>query len=55
MAAKEYGVESAQKMKMEYEQLDAQSKRAYISEKAVKFVQSSAPCKNMSKKAKKGL
>lgn len=40
-------------MKMEYESLDEVQKKSYIMKNAVEFVKSSAPCKNMSKKAKK--
>lgn len=53
VAAREFGEEKMKSMKMEYEQLDVASKKAYVSKNAVSFVQSQAPCKNMSKKAKK--
>lgn len=39
-------------MRMEYDVLGAQEKCAYISRNAVDFVQSSAPCANMAKKAR---
>lgn len=40
-------------MKMEYESLNEVQKKDYIAKNSVQFVQSQAPCKNMSKKAKR--
>ncbi len=42
-------------MKAQYQNLDANSKKEYVSKNAVSFVQSQAPCANMSKKMKKKL
>ena len=34
--------------------MDEVAQKDYVSKKAVKFIQNSAPCTNMSKKKKKG-
>lgn len=53
VAAREYGQERAQKMQMEYANIsDEVERKDYISKNAVEFVQSSAPCANMAKKAR---
>ena len=38
-------------MRQEYEQMDFGAQQAYVQRNAVEFVQNSAPCTNMYKKA----
>lgn len=53
VAAREYGQEQAQQMQKEYANLSSEAeKKNYISKNAIQFVQSSAPCSNMPKKAR---
>ena len=51
IAEREYGLERATEMRNEYAAMDFQSQQAYVQRNAVEFVQKSAPCTNMSKKA----
>lgn len=53
IAAREFGQQKMKQMQMQYANLSSETeKKAYISRNAVEFVQSSAPCANMSKKAR---
>ena len=40
-------------MQAEYKEMDVASKKKYVEAQSIKYVQSQAPCANMSKKAKK--
>ena len=53
IAERQYGMEQANQMRMEYEQMDFSAQKAYVSKNAVQFVQNSAPCNNMASKATK--
>jgi hypothetical protein len=51
VAEREYGAVYAQQMRSEYANLEGAAQQSYIRQNAVNFVQNSAPCWNINKKA----
>jgi len=40
-------------MQIEYQKMDIDAKKKYVEKQSIQYIQSQAPCSNMSKKAKK--